>query len=75
MSNDKGTGAGITLAELIPSKDVRAIMEETGRVLTDFEKAAHLKVLMEQTEDSNLKGEIQDRLSYDDLCISGFYLH
>lgn len=90
MSNDKGTGAGITLAELIPSKDVRASIEETGRVLTDFEKAtliynhsgmsftekaARLKVLMEQTEDSNLKGEIQDRLSYDDLCISGFYLH
>lgn len=88
MSNDKGTGTGITLAELIPSKDVRACIEETGRVLTDFEKAtliynhsgmsftekaARLEVLMEQTEDGNLREEIQDRLSYDDLCISRFY--
>ena len=88
MSNYKGTDTGITLAELIPSKDVRACIEETGRVLTDFEKAtliynhsgmsftekaARLKVLMEQTEDGNLREEIQDRLSYDDLCISRFY--
>lgn len=75
MSNDKGTGTGITFAELIPSKDVRACMEEKGRVLIDFDKAtlicnhsgmsftektAHLKDLMEQTEDGNLRGEIQD---------------
>ena len=88
MGNDKEMGAGITLEELIPSKDVRASIEEMGRVLTDFEKAtliynhsgmsftekvAHLKELMEQTGDSNLREEIQDRLSYDDLCISRFY--
>lgn len=85
MSN-KGTG--ITIGELIPSKDVRAYMKEKGRVLTDFEKAtliynhsgmnftekaARLKELVEQTEDSNLREEIQDRLFYDDLCISRFY--
>ena len=88
VSNDKGTGAGITLAELIPSKDVRTSIEEAGCVLTDFEKttliynhsgmsftekAAHLKELMEQTEDGNLREEIKDRLSYDELCVSRFY--
>lgn len=36
MSNDKRTGTGITLAELIPSKDVQVCMEEKGRVLTDI---------------------------------------
>ena len=78
------------LDELIPSKDVREYMVKRGHVLTDFEKAtliynhsemsftekaARLKGLMEQTENEILKEEIQDRLSYDDLCISGFYLH
>ena len=84
--NNKATG--ITIEELIPSKDVRAYMQEKGRVLTDFEKATliynhsgmnftekavRLKEILEQTEDSNLREEIQDRLSYDDLCISRFY--
>lgn len=78
----------IDYAELIPSKDVRAYMEKRGRVLTDFEKAAliynhsemsyskkatQLKELMELTEDSNLKEEIQERLSYDERCLNKFY--
>lgn len=77
-----------TLAELIPSKDVREHMVKTRHVLTDFEKAtliynhskmsfsqktARLKELMELTKDSNLRKEIQDRLSYDELCFSRFY--
>ena len=88
MSSDRGIDTRITLAELIPSKDVRACIEEAGRILTDFEKvtliynhsgmsftekAAHLKELMEQTEDGNLREEIKDRLSYDELCVSRFY--
>lgn len=79
---------GITYAELIPSKDVREYLEEKGVVFTDFEKAtliynhsemnfiekaAYLKGLMEQTENETLKEEIQDRLSYDKLCLSRFY--
>ena len=86
MSSDKGTV--VTIAELIPSKDVREHLEEQGRVFTDFEKAtliynhtgmsytekaAFLKELMEQTKDKTLKEEIQDRLSYDELCLSRFY--
>ena len=85
---DKRAGAAITIAELIPSKDVREFLEEKGHVFTDFEKATliynhsemsftekavHLKGLMEQTENEILKGEIQDRLSYDELCLSRFY--
>ena len=88
MNDDRRVGTAITTVELIPSKDVRAYMEEKGRVLTDFEKAtliynhsgmnftekaACLKELMELTEDSNLREEIQDRLSYEDRCISRFY--
>lgn len=30
----------LDILELIPSKDVREYMKETGRVFTDFEKAA-----------------------------------
>lgn len=86
MSNDKETA--VTIAELIPSKDVREYLEEQGRVFTDFEKATliynhtgmsytekavHLKGLMEQTENETLKEEIQDRLSYDELCLSRFF--
>lgn len=78
----------VNLTELIPSKDVREHMEKKGCVLTDFEKAtliynhsgmsfsekaAHLKKLLEITEDENLKEEIEDRLSYDELCLSRFY--
>ena len=78
----------IDYAELIPSKDVREHMEKKGRVLTDFEKATliynhsemsyskkatQLKELMELTEDSNLKEEIQERLSYDERCLNKFY--
>lgn len=78
----------VDFAELIPSKDVREHMEQKGCVLSDFEKAtliynhsgmnfsekaAHLKELMEITEDAKLREEIQDRLSYDDLCFCGFY--
>ena len=85
---DKRAGTTITIAELIPSKDVREYLEENGRVFTDFEKAtliynhsemsfiekaAYLKRLMEQTENETLKEEIQDRLSYDELCLSRFY--
>lgn len=76
------------LDELIPSKDVRDYMVKRGCVLNDFEKAtliynhsemsftekaARLKDLMEQTENEILKEEIQDRLSYDELCLSRFY--
>lgn len=39
MNDDRRTGTAITTVELIPSKDVRASIEETGCVLTDFEKA------------------------------------
>ena len=88
MSNDKRVGTAITIAELIPSKDVREHLEEMGCVFTDFEKAtliynhsemsftekvAHLKGLIAQTENEILKEEIQDRLSYDELCLSRFY--
>ena len=88
MSNDKRAGAEITYAELIPSKDVREYLEEKGVVFTDFEKAtliynhsemsfiekaAYLKRLMEQTENEILKGEIQERRSYDELCLNKFY--
>ena len=78
----------IDYAELIPSKDVREHMEKKGRVLTDFEKATliynhsgmsyfkkaiQLKELMELTKDSNLKEEIQERISYDERCLNKFY--
>lgn len=77
-----------SLDELIPSKDVREYMVKMGRVLTDFEKATliynhselsftekaeRLKRLMEQTENETLKEEIQDRFTYDELCLSRFY--
>ena len=79
---------GESLDGLIPSKDVREYMVKRGRVLTDFEKAtliynhsemsftekaAHLRSLMELTENEILKEEIQERLSYDELCLSRFY--
>lgn len=88
MSTDKRAGAEITYAELIPSRDVRKYLEEKRHVFTDFEKAtliynhsemsltekaAYLNGLMEQTENEILKEEIQDRLSYDELCLSRFY--
>lgn len=88
MIYDKRTGTTITIAELIPSKDVREYLKEKGHVFTDFEKAtliynhsemsfiekaANLKRLMEQTENETLKEEIQDRLSYDEICLSRFY--
>lgn len=87
MGNDKSTGTMIMIEKLIPSKDVREYLEEKGHAFTDFEKAiliynhsemnfsekaAHLKVLMEQTENETLKEEIQERLSYDELCLSRF---
>lgn len=88
MSTDKRVGAAITIAELIPSKDVREHLEENSHLFTDIEKATliynhseinfiekavYLKGLMEQTENETLKEEIQDRLSYDELCLSRFY--
>lgn len=88
MSSDKQAVSTITIAELIPSKDVREYLLEKGRVFTDFEratliynhsgmgfteKAAHLKELMEQTTNTVLKEEIHDRLSYDEDCLSRFY--
>ena len=78
----------IGLEELIPSKDVRAYMKQIGHTLTDFEKAVliykhsemcheekctMLKELMELTDDSNLREEIRERLSCDELCLSSFH--
>ena len=78
----------IETAKLIPSKDVREYMEKQGRVLSDFEKATFiynhsgmshaeirecLKELMDITQDADLKEEIQDRLSFDELCLRRFY--
>ncbi len=78
----------LDIAELIPSKDVREYMEEKGRAFTDYEeatliynhsgmsfseKAVHLKELMDITTNEYLKEEIQERLSYDERCLSRFY--
>lgn len=86
--SDKKSDLRITLAELIPSKDVCAHMEKQGRILTDFEKATliynHsrmdyeekmklLKNLLESTENVELKGQIQERICYDAKCQKRFY--
>lgn len=78
----------LDIAELIASKDVQEHMKKRGRVLTDFEKAtliynhsgmsfaekaAYLKKLVDVTTNKHLKEEIQDRLSYDECCLSRFY--
>lgn len=79
----------INIAEVIPSKDVREYMEKQGRVLTDFEKATlvynhsrmsyeekmvKLKEIMETTDDFELRRQIQERIDYDERCISEFYI-
>lgn len=86
--SDKKSDLRITLAELIPSKDVCSYIEQQGRVLNDFEKATliynHsgmnyeektklLKNLLESTENAELKGQIQERICYDDRCQKRFY--
>lgn len=73
----------IKIEELIPSKDIRKYMEEQGRFLSDFEKAVllynhidmgyediakKLNYLMEQTEDVDLKHQIEERLDFDMCC-------
>lgn len=86
--SDKKSDLRITLAKLIPSKDVCTYMEQQGRILTDFEKATliynHsgmdyeektelLKDLLENTENAELKEQIQKRFDYDDWCQKRFY--
>lgn len=86
--SDKKSGFKITLEKLIPSKDVCAYMKQQGRILTDFEKATliynhsgmdyeekttYLKKLLENTEDIELKVQIQERICYDDRCQKRFY--
>lgn len=85
---DKKSYLGIPLEKLIPSKDVCAYMEQQGRILTNFEKATliynHsgmdyeektklLKNLLESTENAELKGQIQERICYDERCQKRFY--
>ena len=75
MSSDKQAVSTITIAELVPSKDVREYLLEKGRVFTDFERATliynhsgmcyeekllKLKELMEITNDAGLKKQIRE---------------
>ena len=86
MSSDKQAVSTITIAELIPSKDVREYLLEKGRVFTDFEKATliynhsgmcyeekllKLKELMEITNDASLKKQIRERIEYDECFLRG----
>lgn len=74
--------------KLIPSKDVRDYMEKKGRRLTDFEKATliynHSEMNYEEktealielvsvTVDTELKGQIRERLVHDRRCIKRFF--
>lgn len=74
--------------ELIPSKAVREYMEQQGRVLTDYERAAliynhsgmdyaekreWLKELLDSTKNEELKVQIQERFEYDERCCKRFY--
>lgn len=72
--------------ELIPSKDVRAFMQNLGREFTDAEKATiiynlredrtkrfdELRKLMEATNDLTLKKEIQERFDYENKMFDSF---
>lgn len=74
------------MLELIPSKDVRKYIEQTGRTFTDFEKAAilyqlnlpfekmqsELKRIMETTDDEMLKQQISERIEYNLSCVNYF---
>lgn len=86
--SDKKSNLKTTLAELIPSKDVCAYMEQQGCILNDFEKATliynhsgmdyekraeYLKELLENTENMELKNQIQERICYDAKCQKRFY--
>lgn len=70
------------MIELIPSKDVREMIEKTGRTFTDFEKAAiishlglpikelhkNLKQIADNSQDRKLRNQIIERITYDDNC-------
>lgn len=86
--NDRRNHSGITLAELIPSKDVCSYMKQQGHIVTDFEKATliyhhsgmnaeektvYLKELYENTGNMELKAQILERLEYDERCQKRFY--
>ena len=79
---------GITMRELIPSKDVREYMEKKGKKLTDFERATLaynypglsiggrlelLKEIMDTTQDQKLLGQIRERIAYHKKCVEKFY--
>ena len=79
---------GITMRELIPSKDVREYMEKKGKKLTDFERATLaynypglsigerlelLKEIMDTTQDQKLAGQIRERIAYHKKCVEKFY--
>lgn len=74
------------MIDLIPSKDVRNYIIETGRKFTDFEKAAilyylelpfyekqeQLQKIADATDDSNLRAQIAERIEIDTACINMF---
>ena len=79
---------GITMRELIPSKDVREYMEKKGKKLTDFERATLaynypglsieerlelLKEIMDTTQDQKLLGQIRERIAHHKKCVEKFY--
>ena len=76
----------LDILELIPSKDVREHIKKTGRVFTDFEKAAiiynlklpilerneHLQKIADTTEDTVLRAQILERIESDQDAIRRF---
>ena len=76
----------LDILELIPSKDVREHIKKTGRVFTDFEKAAiiynlklpilerneHLQKIADTTEDTVLRAQILEHIESDQDTIRRF---